>query len=118
MHVCRSTHASDLMLRIICFQHVHLCSFLPSESDKSLGCTVIIFQSMLPLVLQAWMINETPVTHHQFMQSAPKVHSGFHAAWDISGLKAAVLQLLKDKIQPETALNMHVLLTGTYMHPL
>ena len=72
----------------------------------------------MPLMLQAGMVHETPVTHHQLLQTAPKVHSGFHAAWDLSGLKAAVIQVLTDKIKPDAASNMHVFLTGTYKYTL
>ena len=49
--------------------------------------------------VQAWMVSQAPVTQHAFLQSTPKVHSGFHAAWHVSGLQAAVTQLIKDKIQ-------------------
>ena len=49
-------------------------------------------------------------------QSQPKVHSGFHAAWQLSGLKDAVMQLIKLHIPPETAAKMHVFLTGIVLH--
>jgi len=62
--------------------------------------------------VQAWMVSQAPVTQHAFLQSTPKVHSGFHAAWHVSGLKAAVTQLIKDKIPAEQALHMTAFLTG------
>lgn len=62
--------------------------------------------------VQAWMVSQAPVTQHSFLQSSPKVHSGFHAAWHVSGLRAAVTQLIKDKIPVERAPHMTVFLTG------
>ena len=60
------------------------------------------------------MVSEAPLkaAHHTVFQSQPKVHSGFHAAWDVSGLKAAVTKLIQSQITPETAAKMHVFLTG------
>ena len=58
------------------------------------------------------MVSQGPVTQHAFLQSSPKVHSGFHAAWHVSGLQAAVTQLIKDKIPTEQARRMTVFLTG------
>lgn len=58
------------------------------------------------------MVSQAPVTHHTLSQSAPKVHSGFHAAWDLSGLKAAVTKLIADNIPAENAARMTVFLTG------
>ncbi len=58
------------------------------------------------------MVSQAPVTQHTFLKSSPKVHSGFHAAWHVSGLQAAVTQLIKDKIPTEQARQMNVFLTG------
>lgn len=59
------------------------------------------------------MVSASSLTHHQFLHSAPKVHAGFHAAWDESGLKAAVTELIKLKISVENAQHINVFLTGT-----
>ncbi len=58
------------------------------------------------------MVSQAPVTQHNFLQSTPKVHSGFHGAWHVSGLQAAVTQLITDKISVEQARQMTVFLTG------
>ena len=58
------------------------------------------------------MVSQAPMTQHAFLHSSPKVHSGFHAAWDVSGLKAAVTQLIKDNISAEQARHTTVFLTG------
>ena len=60
------------------------------------------------------MVSEAPLraAHPTIFQSQPKVHSGFHAAWDVSGLKAAVTKLIQKEITAETAAKMHVFLTG------
>ncbi|KAA6420730.1 MAG: hypothetical protein FRX49_09307 [Trebouxia sp. A1-2] len=62
--------------------------------------------------IRAWMVSQAPMTQHAFLHSSPKVHSGFHAAWDVSGLKAAVTQLIKDNISAEQARHTTVFLTG------
>ena len=58
------------------------------------------------------MVSQAPMTQHALSHSEPKVHSGFHAAWDLSGLKAAVTKLIADNISTENASRMTVFLTG------
>ena len=52
--------------------------------------------------------------HNPLFHSHPKVHSGFHAAWELSGLKDAVMQLIRLHVAPAAAANMHVFLTGKF----
>ncbi|DBA98706.1 TPA: hypothetical protein ACH3X1_014479 [Trebouxia sp. C0004] len=62
--------------------------------------------------VKAWMVHQSPVTPRQLLHAAPKVHSGFHSAWEISGLKAAVMELIQSQISSEAAADMTVFLTG------
>lgn len=58
------------------------------------------------------MVSQSPVVHGNLLHAAPKVHSGFHAAWQLSGLKAAVMHLIETNISKEAAAHMTVFLTG------
>lgn len=58
------------------------------------------------------MVKEAPQATYQFLQPIPKVHSGFHYAWQVSGLKQQVLEFVKAHVSAETAGSIKVLLTG------
>lgn len=58
------------------------------------------------------MVSQSPIIRGNLLHAAPKVHSGFHAAWEVSGLKTAVMQLIEANISREAAAHMTVFLTG------
>ena len=60
------------------------------------------------------MVKEGPQATYQFLQSTPKVHSGFHQAWQVSGLKQQVLDFLTASYSADTAGKVNVLLTGKH----
>ena len=58
------------------------------------------------------MVAEAPQATYHFMQPTPKVHSGFHSAWQVSGLKQQVLAFVKATCSQDRARSINVLLTG------
>lgn len=58
------------------------------------------------------MVKEGPQATYHFMQPTPKVHSGFHYAWEVSGLKQQVLDFIKTTCSEDRARTINVLLTG------
>lgn len=61
------------------------------------------------------MVKEAPQATYHFLQPIPKVHSGFHYAWQVSGLKQQVLDHVKAIVPEQKARRVNVLLTGTLM---
>ena len=82
-------------------------------------CTVELdftaFAYQLCDMRQAWMVNPVKLAERKLLRVEPKVHSGFHAAWTVSGLKAAVMKIIQANIPPDAAARTHVYLTGARM---
>ena len=67
------------------------------------------------------MVKEGPQATYRFLQSTPKVHSGFRQAGQVSGLKQQVLDFIGANYSAGTAGTVNVLLTGKQIalnHPL